>query len=242
MVVALALALAVAATVEAGYRVVRLMDVIVLAREGVSDRTVISFLENRELAFVVGTDEILRLRDAGAGEELIGYLIERTAPRDSYAPRPYADGSPYYDDVRSPYDEPGYDGAYIEYGPSYGPPYYVSATVGPYFGYDRYYRGGLGGWLGRTFGFGHRSHRYYTSRYDRGRSYDRGRGYDRGRSHDYARSYDRGRSYDRRSRYSDAGRANRGYRISSGRSSSHAYRSASRPTREHAVPRGRGRR
>src|SRR2546427_12621676 len=113
MIVSLALALAAAATVEAGYRVVRLTDVIVLAREGVSDRTIVSFLESRELAFVVGTDEILRLRDAGAGEELIRYLVERTAPRDSYASDPYADRAPYPDYGRSPYHEPGYHEAYI---------------------------------------------------------------------------------------------------------------------------------
>jgi hypothetical protein len=237
MVVSLALALVAAATVEAGYRVVRLTDVIVLAREGVSDRTIVSFLESRELAFVVGTDEILRLRDAGAGEELIRYLVERTAPRDSYASDPYGDRSPYPDYGRSPYDEPGYDGAYIEYGPSYASSYYVGATIGPYFGYDRYYGGGLGGWLSRTFGFGHHS-RYYASRYDHGRYYG-GRSYDRGRGYDYGRGYDRGRSYDRHDRYRGS---SGGYRISYGRSSSQGYRGAARSGREHAVPRGRGRR
>jgi len=235
-VVALALALAVSATVEAGYRVVRLTDVIVLAREGVSDRTIISFLENRELAFVVGTDEILRLRDAGAGEALIRYLVERTAPRDSYASDLYADRSPYPDYGRSPYDEPGYDRAYIEYGPSYGPSYYVGASVIPYLSYHRYYGGGLGGWLARTFGFGRHSSRYYVGRYDRGNRYYRGRSYDLGRS------YDRGRRYDRYYRYGYRSGSNRNrYRISYGSSPHDGYHGAARHGREHAVPRGRGR-
>ena len=241
-VVSLALALVATATVEAGYRVVQLTDVIVLAREGVSDRTIVSYLESRELSFVVGTDEILRLRDAGAGEELIRYLVERTAPRGSYAADPYTDRSPYGDYGRSPYDEPGYDEAYIEYGPSYAPSYYVGASIGPYFGYDRYYDGGLGGRLSRTFGFGHHSGRYYASRYDRGRSY---RSYDRGRSYhsyDRGRRYDRGRSDDRPSRSRYTSGSSRGYRISYGRSSSHGYRGAARPSHDHAVPRGRGRR
>jgi len=236
IVVSLALALVTAATVEAGYRVVRLTDVIVLARERVSDRTIVSFLESRELAFVVGTDEILRLRDAGAGEELIRYLVVRTAPRDAYGSDPYADRSPYPDYGRSPYDDAGNDGAYIEYGPSYGPSYYVGATIGPYYGYDRYYGGGLGGWLARTFGFGHS--RYYASRYDRGRYYG-GRSYDRGRGYDYGRGYDRGRSYDRHDSYRGS---SRGYRVSYGRSSGESYRGSARSGREHAVPRGRGRR
>jgi hypothetical protein len=229
MVLSLALALAVSAIAEGGYRVVRLTEVIVLAREGVSDRTIISFLENRELAFVVGTDEVLRLRDAGAGEELIRYLVERTARRDSYASDPYADRSPYYYGGSS-YDEPGDDGAYIEYGPSYGPSYYVGASIVPYITYDRYYGGGLGRWLSRTFGFGRRSGRYYASRYDRGHRYDRGR------------SYERGRSYDRHDRHSYASGSSRGYRISYGRSSARGYRGAAQHSREHAVPRGRGRR
>jgi len=250
MLGALAVALVAAATVEAGYGVVRLTDVVVLAREGVSDRTIISFLENRELAFVVGTEEILRLRDAGVGEEVVRYLIERTAPRDSYASDPYAYRPGYADYGGSPYDEPGYGGADIEYGPSYTPSYYVGASIGPYVTYDRYYGGGLGGWLARTFGFGHRYGRHYVSRYDhRGydygrRDYDYGRRYyDRGRSYDHGRSYhDRGRSFSYAPHYTYSYRSNpgRGYQLSYGRSSGRESRSP-RSSGEHAVPRGRGR-
>jgi hypothetical protein len=230
MVVALTLTLALfaAAAVDAGYRVVRLSEVLVLAREGVADRTIISFLENRQLDFAVGTEEILRLRDAGAGEEVIRYLIERTAPRDSYAAAPYPDRSPY-DYADSPYDEPGYDGAYIEYSPSYRPVYYVGASIGPYLTYDRYYRGGLGGWLSRTFGFGHRYGRNYSSRYDRGGSY--------GRHYSYSYRSGSSRGYGGSSRA--YGGSSRGYRVSHVRSSSHGSGGA-RHGGGHAVPRGRG--
>ncbi len=233
----LALALAAAYTVEAGYRVVELGEVIALARQGVSDRTIVSFLENRELDFVVGTDEILRLRDAGVGEPVIRYLIERTAPRDA----------------GSPYDDPGYGGAYIESGPRYDS-YYVGAALSPYVTYDRYYGGGLFGWLGRTFGFGHHYGRYYSNRYDYGRryrDYDRGRGYrydyGRGYRYDYGRGYryDRGRSYGGSYAYSYRSNPGRTYRISYGRSAGDRDRGP-RYTGEKAVPRGhsggRGRR
>ena len=54
VVVSLALALAAAYTVEACYRVVQLGEVIARARQGLSDRTIVSFLEGRELDFFVG--------------------------------------------------------------------------------------------------------------------------------------------------------------------------------------------
>jgi len=254
LVVSLALALAAAYSVEAGYRVVQLGEVIALARQGVSDRTIVSFLENRELDFVVGTDEILRLREAGVGEPVIRYLIKRTAPRDPYSSGPYADGARYPDYgnddygsyAGSPYDDPGYGGAYIEYGPRYGTSYYLGAALGPYVAYDGYYRGGLVGWLGRTFGFGHHYGRYYSNRYDHGRSYryyDRGRSYryDYGRSYRYDRNYrsDRGRTYAPSYSYSYRGNPGRSYRTSYGRSS--GYRDhGSRYTGDKAVPRGGG--
>lgn len=236
MLGALALALVAAATVEAGYRVVRLSEVIALAREGVSDRTIISFLDNRELDFVVGTDEILRLRDAGVGEEVVRYLIQRTAARDSYASDPYADrsryddyaSSPYPDYAGAPYAEP-YDGAYLEYGPSYGPSYYIGASIGPYYGYDPYYRGGFGGWLSRTFGFGHSSRGYYSRGYYGGR-YDRGRSY--GRSYSYSYRSNPGRSY--------RNNPGRSYRVTYGGSSGRGYHGGGRNTGGHAVPRGGG--
>jgi len=233
MLGALALALVAAATVEAGYRVVRFSEVIALAREGVSDRTIISFLDNRELDFVVGTDEILRLRDAGVGEEVIRYLVRRTAPRDRYASDPYAGSryddyasSPYGDYDGSPYAEP-YGGAYLEYGPSYGPSYYVGASIGPYYGYDRYYRGGFGGWLSRTFGFGHYSRGYYSRGY-----------YSRGGS--YGSRFDRGRSFGRSYSYSYRSNPGRGYRVTYGGSSNRGYHGGGRNSGGHAVPRGGG--
>jgi len=241
MVVALALALAAAYSVEAGYRVVRLGEVIALARDGVSDRTIISFLQDRELDFVVGTDEMLRLREAGVGEPVIRYLVERTAPRDPYSPGPYADREVYDDYGGSPYyDDPGYGGAYVEYGPSY----YVGASLGPYVTYDRYYGGGLFGRRGRTFGFGHHYGRYYGNRYDydRGHRYDHGHRYD-GRSYryDYGRTYryDGGRNDGRSYSHSYRSNPSRGYRTSYGHATSHGSRGPSYG-RDHAVPRGSG--
>ena len=245
LVVSLALALAAAYTVEAGYRVVQLGEVIALARQGLSDRTIVSFLEGRELDFFVGTDEILRLREAGVGEPVIRYLIERTAPREPYSSGPYADGPrdrDYgdYGYAGSPYDDPGYGRAYVEYVPR---SYYVGAALGPYVAYDGYYGGGLFGWLGRTFGVGHHYGRYDWNRYDhwRGRrDYDRGRGY----RYDYGRGYrdDRGYRYDRgygRSySYTYRSSPGRSYAIGYGRSTGH--RDRGHYTGDRAVPRGGG--
>jgi hypothetical protein len=215
VVVSLALALAAAYTVEAGYRVVQLGDVITLARQGVSDRTIVSFLENRELAFVVGTDEILRLREAGVGEPVIRYLIERTAPREPDSSGAHAG------------DDPGHGGAYIEYGPRNDIAYYVGA-VGPYVA-DL-----LVSWLERTLdGGGHHYGGYDSSRYDHGYHGYYGRGpshaYDHGHGYSY---YDRGHSYlsDRgHSYHSDRGHSNGrsyssyGHRSYAGRSYSFSY-------------------
>jgi uncharacterized membrane protein YgcG len=212
-IVSFVLAMAVSAAAQAGYPVVRLGDVLALAREGVSSRTIVAFLETRPLGFVVGTEEILRLRDAGAGEEVIRYLVERTARRDSYGPESYRSGSyadasaPDYGDA--PYEGTGYEPAYVEYGPSYS----IDASLVPYGGYvggyyggryyrGGYYRGGFGHWLARLFGFDHHG-RYYLSD-DRGHRYR----YDHGNRYAYGYRYDHG--YGRDYRY---GRPRSGYRI-----------------------------
>ena len=257
-IVSLALAMALSAAAQAGYQVVRLGDVLALAREGVSSRTIISFLETRPLGFAVGTEEILRLRDAGAGEDVIRYLIERTAPRDSQGPESYGAGAyasppdPYSGDA--PYEDTGYAPAYVDYGPSYSidasiVPYYVGGYYGGgYYGDGGYYggrydRGGFGHWLARQFGFGRRGG-YYVSdgrgwrhQYDHGRRYDYGRRYD----HGYGRDLGYGRDY-RYSRPSRGYRAayatiSRGYSVPQGRAGGRFTRSGG----DHAVPRGASR-
>lgn len=213
-IIAFVLAMAVSATARAGYQVVHLGDVIALTREGLSDRTIISYLETREIAFVVGTEEILDLRDAGVGEGVIRYLIERTAPGGAapYAappPRARYDDSAY-DDSRysdSAYYDSAYEPAYVDYSPSY----YLSASIPLYGGYVEYgHRGGFFHWLGRVFGFGHHYGRHYGSRYRSGRGY----GYDYGYSYGYrdGRSYLRGRGYEPAPGYRQ--RFNYGYRPS----------------------------
>jgi hypothetical protein len=199
---ALALALAAAYTVEAGYRVVQLGDVIALARQGVSDRTIVSYLETRELGFVVGTDEILRLRQAGVGEPVILYLIERTAPR-----KPEPSGA---------YErEPGNGGARIEYGRRDDVAYYVN-TLGPYVADV------LVSWLERTLGVGPHYGGYYSNGYDHGhhRYYDGGRSYhyDGGHGNGYdgggTYRYDGGGSHGCSYAYSSRSHLARSYRVS----------------------------
>jgi uncharacterized membrane protein YgcG len=257
-VLSFVLATAVSAAAQAGYPVVRLGEVLALAREGVSSRTIVAFLETRPLGFVVATEEILQLRDAGAGEEVIRYLVERTAPRDAYGPDAYGSyaDAPADDYRDAPYEDAEYEAAYVEYGPSYSIdasviPYgaYVGDYYGGYYGGEyygsRYYRGGyyrdgFGRWLARLFGFDRRGR--YDVRDDRGWRYR----YDRGSSYDHRDRYDHGYRFDRpyggEYRY---GRPPSGYRTS-GSTFSRGYsvprdRGESRFTRAgggHAVPRG----
>jgi len=111
-IVAFAAVLALAANAHSSHQVVRLDDVILLAQEGLSDETILSFLDAREIGFALGPEEMVTLRDAGVSEEVIRYLVNRIAggrpaPRRAYvAPPPLAYGSFGY----SPY---GYGAAYI---------------------------------------------------------------------------------------------------------------------------------
>jgi hypothetical protein len=185
----------------------------VLAREGVSDRTIISYLENRELAFIVGTDEILRLRDAGVGEAVILY-IERTAPRDSYASERLRRAVTVF--LLRPLTLRrarirGYTSSTVPHtlrptmsAPPPGPTSHTTVTTGA-------------GWAtgGPNARLGHHSGRYSDRRYDRGWSH--------------------GRPYS----YGYAGGSSHGYRVSYGRQPGYGYR-ASSYAHEHAVPRSQG--
>jgi hypothetical protein len=60
---------------NAGHLNVTLSDLLLLAESGVSDKTILAFIEPRELAFTSGTEEIAKLRKAGLSEEVIQYLL-----------------------------------------------------------------------------------------------------------------------------------------------------------------------
>ena len=64
-------------------------DVLLLAQSGISDRTIMTFLNIRRLDFVLDAEGILQLREAGVSEDIIQYLLNY-----AYAP---SSASPTYD-------------------------------------------------------------------------------------------------------------------------------------------------
>ena len=80
-------ALAFPAGAEALRGPVSLENVIVLAQSGISDETILAFLEPRQVAFDLDADEIARLKEAGVSEEIIRYLLEKAGapPRETGA-------------------------------------------------------------------------------------------------------------------------------------------------------------
>lgn len=137
-----ALALGLAAGVQAADQAAHVEDVILLAREGLSDETLIAFLQIREIGFTLDAALILRLRDAGVSEEVIRYLLART-PEE-------ATPSPAYLPPVVPNDY--YAGYYASSG-YYAPSGYSSAYYAPYR------RGYVGFSLFPSAWFDHHHHR-----------------------------------------------------------------------------------
>ncbi len=74
---------------------VTLEHIILLAEGGLSDETIIAFLETRPLGFVLSAEDIVRLRQAGVSERVIRYLLQRTPARPTDAMPDAMPGQPY---------------------------------------------------------------------------------------------------------------------------------------------------
>jgi len=93
-----------------------LEDILLLTERGVSDETVLVFLETREIGFTPGAEDIDKLLAAGVSEDVIQYLLRQTAV-NSALPYPYRTIT-YVD----------------RYPPYYYTPYYSGTSV--YLGYS----------------------------------------------------------------------------------------------------------
>jgi hypothetical protein len=121
--------------VQAGHMTVTLDDILLLSQRGVSDETILVFLQNREIGFTPNAADIDKLLLAGVSEEVTRYLILQTATKPAYAYPPvttaYADPypasyyTPYYDDYTS-----FYSGSSSFFG--------LAAFPYPYYGYGYY--------------------------------------------------------------------------------------------------------
>jgi len=105
--------------------VVSFDDVVLLAQSDISDQTIMTFLDFRELDFALDAEALLRLREAGVSEAVIRYLLEQDTASSTALPT---------DTVLTGYDTKGY--------PSY---YYGSRRIGgpafPFGWYDHHYFG-----------------------------------------------------------------------------------------------------
>lgn len=102
------------ATAQATNQPVTIDDVIQLAQSGISDETMITFLDTREIGFVPSAEMIVRLRAAGVSEDVICYLLERTAAVPAPVPPPPVTYAPGYGYPLA-YYSPGYYAAGIAF-------------------------------------------------------------------------------------------------------------------------------
>jgi hypothetical protein len=79
---------------------VSLEDILLLIERGISNETVLVFLETRDIGFILDAEDIDKLLAAGVSEEVISYLLQQTAtysvPSYSYRTTTYVDRYPSY--------------------------------------------------------------------------------------------------------------------------------------------------
>jgi len=61
-------------------------DISLLAQRGLSDKTILVFLKNRELDFDLSAENIDLLAQAGVSEDIIQYLIQQQGKQPAYIP------------------------------------------------------------------------------------------------------------------------------------------------------------
>ena len=83
---------------------VSLEDLTLLAQSGISDQTILVFVDTREIGFQLDSETIARLRQQGVSEEVIRYLLGRTDTRNDRDDRVvYVSADPYPSRYYAPY-------------------------------------------------------------------------------------------------------------------------------------------
>ncbi|HED17696.1 MAG TPA: hypothetical protein ENI64_12900, partial [Gammaproteobacteria bacterium] len=105
---------------EASHLQVSLDDIVLLNHRGVSDQTILLFLENREPGFVLDKEAIDKLLLNGVSEEIISYLVSKAViaqvPDDVVPPTGYTDApADYPEDYYTPYYGDSYSVGYVSY-------------------------------------------------------------------------------------------------------------------------------
>ena len=200
----LALALAIPAAAEHRPQL-SLEDLALLAESGVSEQTILAFVDSRELGFQLDSETVVWLQQQGVGEEVIQRLLEKEQPKPtearsepdrevSVSTDPYPSGT--YDLSYGAYPSRYYD-LYYGYGVL---PYLADASLEHWtYGYHSVGHGFFGGhslgvFVGRSLsdGIGHYSdggHYRGGGRYSGGRHYRGGGHYSGGRHYRGGESY-----------------------------------------------------
>ncbi len=126
------------AGVQADHLKVSFEDVILLNQRGVSEQTLLLFLENRALTFKLDAVTLDKLMTVGVSEEVIRYLVSQTqpehAPSDTKAKEKAPESTPITNYVPYPvYPTYFYTPNYYSYSYVYGRSYYPHDWFGPHF-------------------------------------------------------------------------------------------------------------
>lgn len=81
-----------------------LEDLTLLTASGISEETILVFLDTREIGFLLDAEAITRLRQQGVSEEVIRHLLERTDARSDVDRVIYISPAPYPRRYDSRYD------------------------------------------------------------------------------------------------------------------------------------------
>jgi len=106
---------------HAGTQQISLKDILFLAERGVSDETMLVFLESREVGFIPDAEDIDKLLSAVVSEEVIRYLLRQTATNTTNSTPSYSYRTITYEDLYPAY---------------YYTPYYSGGSG--FFGYSSY--------------------------------------------------------------------------------------------------------
>jgi hypothetical protein len=126
-------------------------DIVRMSRAGVSEDSIITFVQNTRGPIDITADDLIVMTDAGLPRGLIKAIVDESAVRNSnnqryrsdrsYSPSVAVYASPYYYPYYSPF-----------YSPYYYDPFFYGPRVSIGFGFGGGFRGGRGG------GFHHGRH------------------------------------------------------------------------------------
>ena len=146
-------------------RRVEIQDIVSLEQAGLSDQTILTFVDSGTLGFSMSAADLIYLRDAGVSEHVIRYLLAKARPTVAPVPNPTY-RAPYRADYRAAYCAPppvvvntighhDYDTYYEHHRPAVrvAPSVHVDVSSGG--GHHSRFGAGIGWGFGGSHGGGH---------------------------------------------------------------------------------------